>query len=342
MSNDTSERRTGGPTLLERLERHPLKVFLVLCSGIASAAYGVTHFLFQQKAAALAEQHQREVARLEGELARFSHGLSLSSHFDVSQIVVPASECNSLPDETHYFSFDGFYAPQGNGDWTYEETSENAVARMITGETYEGTVLEHAASLVPVHLWSAEPLYEVEHEGTQTRLRPMIMVQRFPVPKLQQLLGATPDTGSVQLASFETGDGADKKRNRATFADGNAGEPKSLFDSMLEDLTGRFFQFHMWLELGATLESPGTSFRLERVQKSEDLLYTSSRTVFRNAVVHGEALPEFNIHTEMILASTQRGLYMIKIVIPSPEPVLRESDAARINQWLVNLKILDR
>lgn len=342
MSNDKSERRTGGPSLLERLERHPLKVFLVLCSGIASATYGVTHFLFQQKAAALAEQHQREVARLEGELARFSHGLSLSSHFDVSQIVVPASECNSLPDETHYFSFDGFYAPQGNGDWAYEETSENAVAHMITGETYEGTGLEQAASLVPVHLWSAETLFEVEHEGVRTRLRPMIMLQRFPVPKLQQLLGATPDNGSVQLASFESAVRDNNKITKASSSDGMVGEPKSLFDSMLEDLTGRFFQFHMWLELGATLESPGTSFRLERVQKSEDLLYTSSRTVFSNAVVNGKALPEFNVHSEMILASTPRGLYMIKIVIPSPEPILRESDAAKINQWLLNLKILDR
>ena len=308
--------------------KSPVVALFVVCTAVGSAVFGVTRYFHQQEISKIEQEYETRIGQTESQLARMQVGIGEAPDFDVQQVVCSFSETVSLPESSNWFAEDSFYAVQSDESWSYSQTTEGELFRMISGQSLEETELAGVADLVPLHLWTGPERLAVSHEGEQLQMMPMILLQRIPLEKLRQLTGmANVEPQSVvRQASFEST--VDEQGN------------PELYHAILDDMTGKFFQFQMWLELGQSLNSPRTSHSLKRVQKLSNTLYSQSTTVMKQAEVNGRDIPALYVHNQMILISNRDGLYFVKIVLPTTEPALRNSTMAAVNGWLANLRII--
>ena len=318
--------------IADQIEKHPIRVIAVACMTVASAVFAVTQYFHLQHVQHLADFHAADIAKFETQLARLQVGVDGDGFLDVNNLIVESSEPEAIPSESTFYPFDSFYALESDANWKYRKTTEEQLLREISGLSYESVGLKEAAELAPVHMWASKNSFDVIHEGTRSSVPTMILVQRFPIPKLEQLF--------QMLTHSETEQNEKPNVLQVSYNETDSDENERLVDSFMDDLTGKFFQFQLWLDLGVTINSRLTSHQLNRVNKLDDVLYSNSTVIMREAIVDGKDVPAFYLHNEMILISNQQGLYLIKIVLPSTEPIVRQSSSASVKRWLSSLKIV--
>lgn len=316
-------------SLKDKLEKSPMISLVIVCTAVGSAVFGVAQYFHNQQINKIEQNHAAKLLAFEAQLAQIQMGIDDRGSFNLQEISQSKSSAASIPSSSQYFIEDNFYAIRNDSEWSYTQTTENELMARISGKSFDDSFLDGAATLVPVHLWSKKESFNMRHESEQTQMSPMIMVQRISFDHLRKLLGYSNNgtQSQIQPASYRESHDSEATVNQ-------------LFEKVTDDLTGKFFQFQTWIALGQSLNSPKTRHQLNRVQKLEDALYSESTIVMQDAIVNGQNLPAFFVHNQMILISNEKGLYFIKIIQPSTEPVLRENDRADINRWLGHLRII--
>lgn len=339
-------------SLAKKWKESPLVSLVVTLIAIGSTTFGFVQYFAALREHRLNEKHALEVESLKAEIASFKLSLTDQEAFDLKSLVLKIGDSNSVPASSQFFADDSFYAVRSTDHWNYQMSSESDYYKQANIELGMGEAVEQAAKQALVHVWKADdPIMIGVGDGEIIRLQPSILVQRMDDRKLAMALGINPnelatnrqfdrqDFVSTSAAPVgETYNDVAQYRSDKNPAAKNPME--SVFHALREDRTGKYFQLFSFQQFQASLISESLHYSLNRVQKSGDMLYAQSSTRFDDAMVDGRRRDRYYLHQEDFFIADQNQVYLIRMTVPSSEPVVGQNQRAEMTRWIQQFRIV--
>ncbi|MGE0747321.1 MAG: hypothetical protein AB7K86_18830 [Rhodospirillales bacterium] len=339
--------------LKERVQKSALAVLVSTAVSGGTIVYGVTEYFHRQESAlqtarleqlraddrrALAQEYDGKLAAARDENARLKSTMSSierriggEKFFDVQKIFF-----SQLPDyerdrnRIEYFEDGEFYAMRTLKNWSYQKTTEIAVARLMldddTVDTVLGPLRAIEAKLPSDHVWR-HPTDFVFENGPFRRLFPTIQVQKVSLADLEMVI----DAMSGGKGAFDPADGLAEEV--VVESPGQSQRIKTIFRS---DVLGMFLAINLRSLIDVARGEKRVSFGVRNVQKVGPVLYMQTVLTFTDYVVNGAPRHKLYLLQELILVAKGDKVYSVKTSLPSFDPAFTGEIASDINYWLNN------
>jgi hypothetical protein len=336
----------------QRIRNHPLVVVILAGVGAASVTAGAVGYLYtkqidvlstrfdtqlaaqeakyEQRIFDLEQTHKADIGKLEVRLSSIERRLGDNDFFNVRHFYVEDPEGLEIAPGSKFFDDAGFYAPAGEGFWTYGSMTEVDFMRRLYGE--DNPLFQMflqsiggVQSFGRVHLWQGPDQGAVESDAPFARLFPFVSVERVSFDQIQTMNAAA-------LATMEN-----PVPDEPAFLEFY----KSGIDKMYRgDIVGTLLSSHLFVNNMLLNFFPNTAYYLKTLQKVGNVAYIQAVVTLSDVVVGGAAYGRYFVTTETILISTKSALYVVNTVVPGHEPVPRGAPFNQVNAWLSDFVIV--
>jgi hypothetical protein len=337
-------------SLAKKWKESPVISLLIVCLTIGSGVFGVTEFFHAQRSSGIRGQYDAKIAELQTQLAAVNLNVANGHSLGVDSLILKTGAAGTIPANSDFFKTESFYAPKTTSFWNYQSKTEGQMYRDFGIQLQVDKQVQNAANQIPIHMWTADQNFSILHDGENLDLKPMIVVQRMTDQQMAMTLGIeaapkivasmTPEKESLssifQNASF-------RKNNSPQPEVANPSSQKQVvFDALREDRAGKYFQMLSFMQLQSALASPNTSYLLNQLQKDGDVVHGQSSLVLRKAIVNGQNIDIFYLHFDEIYIADSNGLYIIRMTVPSTEPVVNQELRAEMIGWLQGFRVIQK
>ena len=332
--------------LKEILERNIVYVVAGASVAVGSVVFATTQYFqserielldltHSQAITRLENDHARDIGQLRSRLASIERGVSDQTYYDIRQLTYGPGLEVEIPSESKYFDDDKFYALPDIKNWQYQKITEYDFTKLITDLDIPKPFADESR-LVTLHLWKSTDHYRLELDDQNLNLFPFIFLQKMSYERMQEIM----NVGAAYARWEDEEDDFEFDEEDLSAPDEVDELVENLSSLMRDDVTGIFFLFQNLIQVqDAISNASNRRYRLVKVQKVGNILYSQSLTEFQNVRVNGEMTNSIYLRSEIILVSTSKHIYFIKISVPSLEPLPRGDTYARINEWLLNLRL---
>jgi hypothetical protein len=287
--------------LRKRVEENPFVFLAGAVAAGATAAAGVTAFFGQRAMDLLQARHALEVQRYEAQLQSIDRKIGDARFLDVRSLFVSKSAAAAPPSDV-FVPDAGLYAP-ADDFWKYERLKE---AELSLRAEDAGAAVKDA--LRKTDAYRRSPTVSVWSQKDAPRVKaggvslfPYILVRRVP------------------LAEFMAASGAP--------------------DQPAGDAAGRAFT-DAWRSM-ETLRAklgPKAALELTAAQKVGNVFYAQALLTAPESSLKGRAA--VYVRRECILFTTAADVFTVETVLPGPDPLPNGKAAAKVTEWLSNVRIL--
>ncbi len=328
--------------LKKSVEGHPFTYLLSCMIAAASLTAGVQQYFAAQEINLLKGKQESEVADLNSKLASLRRGIPGNEFFDIRNLLYSASSKTNTPPVSTTFFPEQFYAPTGQGDWVYKETTELALGADMAGVSRESVAasFQKGMTLLKLHLWKSKNELPVEGHDLFKKLYPLITVEKVSSEQMRTIAGMPTLSDELLKQAIATG-GKQDVQKAIEKRDSN---PQEFVDNMdrafRNDMIGTYFTIQLQAQSKAALVSPQTSFTLLEIQKVGNVLYAQFLTTLKDVKVGGQPFAQYYLRKEIIVISTPDGAFLVGTNVPSGDPAARDPFFAAVSKWLSEFRVV--
>jgi hypothetical protein len=321
--------------LREKIDNNIITVLVVVSIAVAGTTFLVVNYWNEQQLNNLEQFKNFELAKLESKLASIERDVPGIKYFDVRKILYSANNANTISPTLNYFENDEFYAPKSDEYWSYSKTNEIEFLKQVTGKGIYGGLFDVYLSKYPVHLWEANETFEMINQEKIFNLFPYIFLQKLSYHDLRKILRVwvSYDRWRMERHDYVFNE---EDLKQSTDTDENL---MNITQAIHDDPVGFLFSSLSSLGFQSSVKSSNETYTIKKVQKKENVLYSQSTTKYAGVKVSGEITTVY-VQQEIMIISDKKGIYLIKIYLPSKEPVVRNFVYANVNNWLTSVKLL--
>lgn len=308
----------------ETIENNIIIVLVTTVVAVVGATFAVVNYF-----------HTQELEEVESRWASIERDLPGIEHYDIRGLI--STDDRPIDSELIYFEDDNFYSFKSDQYWKYSKTTELALLDLITGNENEpNPLIESQLTRIPIHLWKGGGSIQMTSEGETFNWFPRITLQKVSYDEIRGLFGV-----GISFAEWINDDDEDYDFDEEDLAlDSSAEEFLAAADkAFYSDAAGVFFLLQNTLTLQSILSSENQVYRIKKIQKIGPILYSQYSTEYSNVEVNGEDATVY-IRQELMVISENENLYLINIILPSLEPIVRAKEYANVNNWLTSVKLV--
>jgi hypothetical protein len=324
--------------LKKSVEKNPFTYLISCMVAAATLTFSVCGYFAKQEVTL----EKNQIADLNSKLASLHREVPGGEFFDIRNLIYSTNSTKNAPPSSSKFFPEQFYAPTGQGDWEYKETTELALISDLIGAspTDLPPSLQQAMTLLKLHLWRGKKDIAIEGHDAFKKIYPLITLEKVTSDQMRTLLGigaaaqekpkqaAAPEAKQELVKAIEK-DNADSQK----IVDG-------LDKAFRNDMIGSFFTSQLQLQLAGAAQSSRTSFTLLEIQKVGNVLYAQFLITLKDVKVEGRQLPEYYLRKEMIMISEPDGGFFLGTTVPSEDPAPRDHFFAAVSKWLDEFRVV--
>ncbi len=325
-------------TIKEKIENNIVVVLMATSVAVGGVTFGVAKYYSDQRLSNVEHALNIKMKELESKLASIERDVPGIKHFDIRGLFVSDASSQPIDSGLSYFPEDKFYSIKSDEYWSYSKTTEIELLKQIADIDTGGgllAILEEKSKNFPIHLWRSNDSFVMDNQGDKLTLFPHILLQRIPYSGVNELMGAgasfarwTEEEGDYEFDAedMESTDDVDEFLKKAN-------------EVFYQDAAGTMFLFHNFLNFQSALASKNEAFKIKKLQKIGNVLYSQSMTEYSEVKINGISGSAF-FQQELIIIATRDHLYSIKISLPSTEPSARVPVFANVNNWITSIKLV--
>ena len=326
-------------SLTEKWKDSPIVSLVAACIAIGSGIFGVVEYFGAQKVDRINQSHENEIHELKAQLASVQMELVDEDAIDVRSLVLKTGDRQTIPDESKFFKTDSFYAQKNSSDWSYSEQTERSYYQQSGVAEHLDSAALNAAGGNRIHVWRSGKPVQIQQGAETIQVGMMVTVQRLDDQALARSMGLGTDNQAVAVP--------EKPGLKSIFQ--NAGAQKVIkedsstrvaYQAFQFDRAGKFFQIMSFLSLSSSLQSPQVNYSLNRVQKIGDTVYAQATTSLDYVRVNETMQERFYLHSEELYIADGSEIYLVKMVVPSADPVVNVGQRSKLVSWLQRFRII--
>jgi hypothetical protein len=324
------------------VEKNPFTYLLTCMIATVTLTVGVQQYFANQQLNLLKAKQESEVQDLNSKLASFRRGIPGSEFFDIRNLLFSSSSKTNTPPSSSIFFPEQFYAPGGQGDWVYSETSELALGADLAGVSTVGIPagIQKSMTLLKLHLWRAKNALPVEGNDYFKKLYPLVTVEKASSEQMRTLSGI-PAPGEEASEKPAAPDAKQDLQKAIAKRDSNSQEFVDGVDrAFRNDMIGTYFAMQLQAQLRVAEQAPKLSITLIEIQKVGNVLYAQFLTTLKDVKVAGHPYAEYFVRREMILIATPEGAFIVGTSVPSGDPAPRDPSFAAVSKWLSEFRVV--